>query len=437
MMASLPSWQGKAKVFDPQGSFDDVCLQFDGSGSLRAHRIVLSAASPVLKVLLADCGPVEIVQILLPGFDYAVMKQLLQFIYSGEVTVLSKECEAFLEYCNIMGLKNLKEEDIKSVSNDDASQAFSENVRDVVKTSLTDNMMDTTSEQVNIVDLTESIRNQQVKTEPIKSDPLNAVEEQVKIESINPEPLKHQLKVITCPSCAYTTSWTGDMNKHRMAKHEGLRFHCDQCDMKFVGRHILKRHKVTIHKGVRYNCTKCDYITVNIHSFKAHEKSKHEGVRFQCDDCPDKFMYKSTLKKHIQAKHLGLIFYCEHCPKQFRRIDNLKYHTNSIHHEMVVKCDADPICSFSAKTPFLVSMHKKSVHDGSSFNCEDCNFTADTYHKYRKHRARDHSKNKSTCTLCNFEDPEQYKLKQHQVAKHGASSSSWSLHDGGGNAKVE
>jgi hypothetical protein len=61
--------------------------------SLRAHRVILAAASPVLRTMItssdfADCGKG---QLQLEDIDKATMELLIEFIYSGKVKVSSAD----------------------------------------------------------------------------------------------------------------------------------------------------------------------------------------------------------------------------------------------------------------------------------------------------------------------------------------------------------
>ena len=52
----------------------------------------------------------------------------------------------------------------------------------------------------------------------------------------------------TC-TCAYTTSSKRIMNEHTEAKHEGVRYGCDQCDYKAMRQGYLKTHKEYKHEA--------------------------------------------------------------------------------------------------------------------------------------------------------------------------------------------
>ena len=46
---------------------------------------------------------------------------------------------------------------------------------------------------------------------------------------------------------------------HKEAKHEGVRYDCDQCGFKAPSKRSIKRHKDAVHEGVSHVCDQCDY----------------------------------------------------------------------------------------------------------------------------------------------------------------------------------
>ena len=59
---------------------------------------------------------------------------------------------------------------------------------------------------------------------------------------------------------------------------------CDQCE--FVGAHgSLWKHKKAKHEGVRYPCDNCKYAATTTGDLKRHKRSQHERVKYRCDQC--------------------------------------------------------------------------------------------------------------------------------------------------------
>ena len=59
-----------------------------------------------------------------------------------------------------------------------------------------------------------------------------------------------------------------------MSVHEGVKYHCNQCEFKASQKGDLKKHKMSVHVGDKYQG-----------DLKRHEMSVHEGVKYQCSQC--------------------------------------------------------------------------------------------------------------------------------------------------------
>lgn len=59
-------------------------------------------------------------------------------------------------------------------------------------------------------------------------------------------------KKFACEKCTYRSRTKGDLKKHVLAIHEGVRYPCDQCNYKATQTVHLKLHKKTQHP---HSCT--------------------------------------------------------------------------------------------------------------------------------------------------------------------------------------
>ena len=76
--------------------FSDVTLLSEDLIAVEAHRMVLSAASPVLRNVLR-INPTVRTQLFLKGIKHQQLDSILKFIYYGEVQVPSREISSFLK----------------------------------------------------------------------------------------------------------------------------------------------------------------------------------------------------------------------------------------------------------------------------------------------------------------------------------------------------
>ena len=128
--------------------FSDVTLVSDDLVQTEAHRIILSASSPLLKSLLM-ISPRGQSQLFLKGVKHQQLEAVLKFLYYGEVTVPSEEISEFLragtdleitELGNIIEKKDEESDEVqekvksktKTVSSNSGKE-MSENVFDMKK----------------------------------------------------------------------------------------------------------------------------------------------------------------------------------------------------------------------------------------------------------------------------------------------------------------
>ena len=87
--------------------FADVTLVTDDKQQIRAHRNILSAASPVFKSILQmdskNANPV----IYLRGMQHSEIESIMQFIYLGEARFYEERMSEFLTVSKNLEIKNL------------------------------------------------------------------------------------------------------------------------------------------------------------------------------------------------------------------------------------------------------------------------------------------------------------------------------------------
>merc|ERR1712183_1047368 len=84
----------------------DVTLASDGDKQIKAHKIILSAFSPVFKNLLRK-NPHPHPLILLKGLSPEDLDYMMKFIYIGEVEVPQDDLQRFLEVAEDFQIKGL------------------------------------------------------------------------------------------------------------------------------------------------------------------------------------------------------------------------------------------------------------------------------------------------------------------------------------------
>ena len=196
--------------------FTDVTLVTDDKKTLKAHRNILSACSPVFKNILQmeinKSHPV----IYLRGIQHSEIESILQYIYLGEAKFHGERVNEFLSVS-----KNLE---IRELSKD----------------------VEIDKPQIN-----PSNQNQEYGTEPdnVEHKKITKVEQEYTLES-NEEESRELIKL-------------------------GSMFQCSQCDKLFPHNKGVHRHIRSVHGGVKYACNQCDYQATRPDHLKSHLKRKH------------------------------------------------------------------------------------------------------------------------------------------------------------------
>jgi len=90
--------------------FCDVTLACDDGEQVQANKIVLSSCSPVLKHLLKS-NPHPHPVVILRGYTSQYLKQLIDFMYFGEVDVAQTDFDEFLKGAKDLQVKGLSEDE--------------------------------------------------------------------------------------------------------------------------------------------------------------------------------------------------------------------------------------------------------------------------------------------------------------------------------------
>ena len=195
--------------------FADVTLVSDDKKTIRAHRNILSACSPVFKDILQMETQNHHPVIYLRGIQYSEIESILQFMYLGQANFHQERMSKV-----IMVAKNLK---IKELSKGiELNESYPDDVKE-----------NSNKSSIN-------------KDETEKNDS----EQQADDESAH-EGLKY-----FCNQCDYQATQQKSLKIHIQSKHEGVKYACDQCEYQATTQSNLTQHN---EKGVEYACKQCCY----------------------------------------------------------------------------------------------------------------------------------------------------------------------------------
>ena len=224
-----------------EGKHSDVTLVCDDQTQFKAHKIVLSACSPVFKKII-DNNPSQHPLIYLRGIQSYEMESILQFMYLGEGRFYYERMGEFI--------KVAKDLEVKEISKGVEMQNEEE---DVTEETVMDDEEKETDEDDEPKQTSENKIRQRQPRNQISSD----------------------AKSTECPECGKEFTLKGDMRRHYRSKHEGIKYPCNQCDYQATQQGHLQTHIQSEHEGIRYPCNQCDHQATRKVYLQAHISAKH------------------------------------------------------------------------------------------------------------------------------------------------------------------
>ena len=106
------------KEFISKGQFADVTLVSDDQTEIQAHKIVLAVCSPILKDLLIN-DPHSYPVLYLRGVSKIELQSILEFMYSGEVSIHQDFIKKFITLAKDLKIKALMSDNILDLLNNE------------------------------------------------------------------------------------------------------------------------------------------------------------------------------------------------------------------------------------------------------------------------------------------------------------------------------
>ena len=318
-----------------EGNFADVTLVSDEQIQIPAHKIVLSACSPVLKNLLLN-NPHSHPLLYIRGVKQQELQSILQFMYLGEATINIDHINEFMEIAKDLKLKEFMNDNSLKYNIDDVKGEL-ENPKYLADS--IESYLYSEPEQNNIeVDIEEHASliddaakfddNTSASSSSIPENTNLDTEEQIDIKEKNEVSME---KVFKCQNCDSVYKSKNYLRSHQQTKHEGRYFPCNQCDFKSQFRENVSKHKKSKHEGVKFVCDECDHHFITKQSLVTHQQSKHEGFRYSCDKCDYEATQQGALNNHKMSKHEGVRYSCNQCEYQAVWKSHLYSHKQRVH----------------------------------------------------------------------------------------------------------
>ena len=207
--------------------FYDVTLVSDDQQQVSAHKVVLSSSSEYFKNILT-ANKHSHPMLCLTGVNAVDLKNILDFIYNGELQIYQDHLDQFLETAHRFQLEGLSQE--KEETNYDGTEPFDE------KPFLENDSMVEIKDFGNIT----------VKTTKEKMISVQSVNYQ-DIEELD-ETIEEMMEKVDgtwkCTRCGKMCKRKGTIREHIETHIDGLNFPCQFCDKTFRSRHVLRDHIV-------------------------------------------------------------------------------------------------------------------------------------------------------------------------------------------------
>ena len=114
--------------------FTDVTLVTDDKKSVKAHRNILSACSPVFKYIFSMEADHNHPVIYLRGIKYSEVETILKFIYQGEATFCDDRMKELLEVAKDLEISGLSYYSSDSNLSHESKDASTEALQDIINT---------------------------------------------------------------------------------------------------------------------------------------------------------------------------------------------------------------------------------------------------------------------------------------------------------------
>ena len=218
-------------------SFYDVTLVSDDQQQVSAHKVVLASSSEYFKNILTS-NKHSHPMLCLSGVNITDLKNVLDYVYNGEIQIYQNNLDHFLEIAQRFQLDGLLggpdlDEDIRS-NKAEAEEFELNNFKE------TENML---SSQLKSADLeNEIVKVQKEKIISVQSFQFENIEElDMKIEEMMERQSDGKYLCLTCGKLARKVH----LKEHVEIHIDGLSFPCQFCNKSFRLRNTFRRHKCT------------------------------------------------------------------------------------------------------------------------------------------------------------------------------------------------
>ena len=251
------------KSLRSEDSLFDVTLVSDDQTQIAAHKLVLSASSEYFKNIFKKNKHSHPL-LCLSGIRTQDVKNILDFIYNGEVQLLQDDLYQFMEVAQRFKLEGLTDIDEPKVTYRSYQtilepkvmpDEFSENKDSLsINRELSEEVVESKNSAYGT-----SHKNSQVSA--INSDSFTSLDELKEI--VKEEITKDEDGMWRCKRCPKVSRMKSHITDHVETHLEGISFPCNLCDKSYKMRDTLRSHVKRKHKDVSYrDSLVCHYLSL-------------------------------------------------------------------------------------------------------------------------------------------------------------------------------
>ena len=428
--ASALSLQNAVSRYVIREQFCDVTLISDDFQKFPAHKLVLSAFSPVLEKLLLLSSNQKTDQTVLHirGFNSLELQTMLRFMYRDEAwsEERNEDFRQLASYLNILGFNaditkpsetNRSHEkqpleklrgDYKVFNKSDISIEYLEEEEQKVNKMDDDinTALDLCIKTRVTADTIEQNGENEMPAVALRTPPADYFKLIEGVESLfeclfcdekylkRHGLLKHNqakhstIQNFECKVCLKKFKQLDRLDIHFRSYHREHLYKCIKCDLTAGRKSIIYQHYLQAHLDMEFNCKLCNFTTHTLQLLRCHVKRIHQKLcQVNCDQC-GQLVARNHLRVHKEMKHSGIRFPCSTCPFQATSRQYLRVHEESQHKGVVHKCEQ---CDFKASTRNQLQKHIEITHEGLRFTCEYCKQDFRSKATMKRHQVKKHN----------------------------------------------
>nr|CAH7752115.1 unnamed protein product [Callosobruchus chinensis] len=290
----------------------DVTLAVDGH-FLQAHKIVLSICSPFFKQMF-KVNPCKHPIVILKDVGHEHMKDILEFMYMGQVSVLRENLTQFLRTAELLQIKGLtgddsgddasSTKDVKSVcDNEDENDIYNQMIETDMELPQYQSNVQPTGKRIKNTNCSTNTKRTKTDYQPPRSSPVKE-----EFEPVKPKEYNHlqNTETLTTNSC-YNTTTVSPENEAKEPLNMKVTWFGSEGDPNFTEQGKLEKFQQ--HNRNPYQCSQCKKRFSRKDHLRTHEKNIHGEFAgpFRCSICEQFYKNTESLRKHMAKFHLSAV----------------------------------------------------------------------------------------------------------------------------------